>query len=88
MLSAVSGACFRILLKKKKSLKRLLLSILLGIALGTFSVLCHQLLFEIPLVTKNYFGIFFYFFMLGYVLSDLIDSFMFIAKRIFIAKRR
>lgn len=80
-LSSMLGAIFRALLRergKKSFVQHIAVGVLIGIALGSFSVLGHTHLFEASLMTQNYFGISTIFFMSGYVLGDLLDTVSFI----------
>jgi len=83
-LSALLGGLFRLWLGKyKKHMRRdISISILVGISLGFLSAVYQESLFILPLTPLKYLGMAAVFFMTGYVFCDLIDSFIFIARRL------
>jgi inner membrane protein involved in colicin E2 resistance len=82
-IASFFGTLLRALLKeRKRSISfYLCLSVFIGICFGLFSFFARIRIFEPLLSFKSYLGIFFVFFMLGWVLSDLFETFIFVAKR-------
>lgn len=82
--SALFGGLFRLWLGKyKQHLRRdVTVSILVGISLGALSLLYRESIFIFPLTPIKYLVMAIVYFMTGYVFCDLIDSFIFIAKRL------
>lgn len=78
------GGLFRLWLGKyKHHLKRdVFIAIAVGVVLGIVSIFYQELFFVFPLTKEKYVGLATIFFMIGYVLCDLADSFIFIAKRV------
>lgn len=80
-LAAAFGVAVRAFLEKE-SLKFYLYHCLsIAVAVGIFTFFYYYSIFSLPLTGVKYFGVFFFFSMVGYVLSDLIDTFTFIARR-------
>jgi len=83
-LSALFGGLFRLWLGEYKQhlMRDVVISILIGLSLGLISLLYQESIFILPLTLEKYIGMTSLFFMTGYVFCDLIDSFIFIARRL------
>ncbi len=76
--ASMFGVAVRAFLEKKDLKFYLYYCFSIGIAAGIFSFFYYFSLFNLPLTFGKYFGIFLFFFMVGYVLSDFIESLIFI----------
>jgi len=83
-LSAFVGGVFRLWLGEYRQhmLRDVLITILIGLILGSFSQVFQESLFVFPLTPEKYVAMIALFFMTGYVFCDLLDSFIFIARRL------
>lgn len=77
--SGMLGASVRALLEKEKSKFYLYNCIPTGLVMGIYSLFYNPFT-ALPPTTCRFFGAFFIFFMASYVLSDIIDSIVFILK--------
>jgi len=82
--SSVFGSVFRLLLGNyRRHLERdISFAFVAGIVLGFLSVFYFDSIFIMPMTWGSYVGAMVLSFMIGYVLSDLFDTFAFIAKRL------
>jgi len=83
-LSALFGGLFRLWLGEYKQhlMRDIVISIIIGLSLGFLSAVYQESLFVLPLTPVKYLGMAAVFFMAGYVFCDLMDSFIFIARRL------
>jgi len=78
-IASIIGVVIRALLEKEKPVFYLYHCSIIGIAIGIITFFYYDSIFTFPLTTGKYLGTYILFLMSGYVLSDLFDTFTFIA---------